>query len=128
MMNKIFKNLLLIMLTLGLMCGSVLAHEQNYKGEREPHEDGTHKPDVEGGGGGTSDLAAAATNPIANLVQLQIQNQYTSDSYNVSGDSNAFILQPVNLFGQITYNPNDDTDEIAPEWIYKANVTFLFPG
>ncbi len=95
MMKKALKNSMLAVITIGLMSGSVLAHEENYKGMREPHEDGTFKPDVEGGGGGTPDLAAAATNPIANLVQFQIQNAYTSDSYNASGDSNALILQPV---------------------------------
>jgi hypothetical protein len=43
------------------------------------------------------------------------------------GKVTKFGKQPVNLFGQITYNSNDDTDEIAPEWTYKFNVTFLFP-
>jgi hypothetical protein len=43
------------------------------------------------------------------------------------GKVTKFGKQPVNLFGQITYNPNDDTDEIAPDWSYKVNVTFLFP-
>lgn len=37
-----------------------------------------------------------------------------------------FGAQPVNLFGQVTYNSNDDTDEVAPEWSYKINMTILF--
>ena len=99
-MKITLKNSLLAVLTLGLMSGSVLAE---------------------------SELAGQATNPIANLVQLQIQDYYAADSYNAGGDSNLFIVQPVNLFGGFTYNPNDDTDEIAPEWAYKFNITFLFP-
>ena len=94
-MNKLLINSLLIALALGLMSGSVLAHEQNYKGEKDPHETGTHKPDSPAGGGGHDSLASAATNPIANLVQFQIQNAYTPSNNNVSGSSNAFILQPV---------------------------------
>jgi hypothetical protein len=43
------------------------------------------------------------------------------------GKITKFGNQPVNLFGGINYNPNDDTDEIAPEWAYKFNITFLFP-
>jgi hypothetical protein len=38
-----------------------------------------------------------------------------------------FGKQPVELFGQITYNANDDTDEVAPEVTYKVNLTFIFP-
>ena len=43
------------------------------------------------------------------------------------GKVTKFGKQPVNLAAQITYNPNDDTDEVAPEWTYKFNMTFLFP-
>jgi hypothetical protein len=59
---------------------------------KEPHET-PHK--AEPPTGGHKNLAEAATNPVANLVQFQIQNLYTSDSYNVDGSSNAFIIQPV---------------------------------
>ena len=71
------------------MSGGVMAQSDN---TREPHET-PHK--AEPPTGGHSSLAAAATNPIANLVQFQIQNQYTANSHNVDGDSNVFILQPV---------------------------------
>jgi hypothetical protein len=91
-MNKILKSSLLTALTLGLMSGRVMAHEPEYDNTKEPHES-AHK--AEPPTGGHSSLAAAATNPVANLVQFQIQNNYTSNSYNVDGDSNAFILQPV---------------------------------
>ena len=43
------------------------------------------------------------------------------------GKVTRFGKQPVNLFAQFSYNPNDDTDEVAPEWSYKLNLTFLFP-
>ena len=91
-MKQALKNSLLTVFTLGLMSGSVLAHEQQYDNSNEPHES-PHK--AEPPKGGHSSLADAATNPIANLVQFQIQNRYTSDSYNADGDSNVFVLQPV---------------------------------
>jgi hypothetical protein len=91
MKNEISK-LLFTSVIFSLMNGSVLAHEQQYDNTKEPHES-PHK--AEPPKGGHDSLAAAATNPIANLVQFQIQNRYTSDSYNASGDSNVFVLQPV---------------------------------
>jgi hypothetical protein len=87
-MNK----LLLTTVILGLVSGGVLAHEQQYDNTREPHES-PHKATPPKGG--HASLANAATNPIANLVQFQLQNRYTADSYNADGDSNVFILQPV---------------------------------
>jgi len=91
-MNRILRNSLLTALTLGLMSGSALAHEDQSDNTKEPHET-PHKAEPPTGGHGS--LAGAATNPIANLVQFQIQNQYTPSNNNVSGSSNAFILQPV---------------------------------
>jgi hypothetical protein len=35
--------------------------------------------------------------------------------------------QPVNLFAQVTNNPEDNDDQVASEWTFKVNVTFLFP-
>jgi len=43
------------------------------------------------------------------------------------GKVTKFGKQPVELFGQITYNANDSTDEVAPEVTYKVNLTFIFP-
>lgn len=91
MKNEMSK-LLLTTVILGLMSGSVLAHEQQYDNTKEPHE-APHKAEPPTGGHGS--LASAATNPLANLVQFQIQNQYTPNNNNVSGSSNSFILQPV---------------------------------
>jgi hypothetical protein len=36
-----------------------------------------------------------------------------------------FGKQSVNIFGLVTYSPNHDADGIAPDWLYKVNVTFL---
>ena len=91
-MNNEMSKLLFTTAILGLMSGSVLAHEQQYDNSKEPHES-PHK--AEPPTGGHSSLANAATNPIANLIQFQVQNAYTSSNYNASGDSNAFIVQPV---------------------------------
>ena len=91
-MKQTLKYSSLIALTFGLMSGSGMAHEQQYDNTREPHE-APHKATPPTGG--HSSLAGAATNPIANLVQFQIQNQYTPNNNNVSGSSNAFIVQPV---------------------------------
>ena len=40
-------------------------------------------------------LAAKATNPIANLMQFQLQNSFIPESWHASGYSNAFVIQPV---------------------------------
>lgn len=45
----------------------------------------------EGDGAG----AAAATDPSVPLTQLQLQNVFTPETYNASGYSNTFIVQPV---------------------------------
>ena len=92
LVKKALKNSLMTALTLGLMSGSAMAHDAQYDNTKEPHE-APHK--AEPPKGGHESLAAAATNPIANLIQFQIQNRYTANSYNADGDSNAFVLQPV---------------------------------
>jgi hypothetical protein len=40
-------------------------------------------------------LAEAATNPMANLMQFQLQNTIGVNHYKVSGASNNFVVQPV---------------------------------
>jgi hypothetical protein len=50
-------------------------------------------PSGEGGGGGAG--AAAATDPSVPLTQLQLQNVFTPETYDASGYSNTFIVQPV---------------------------------
>ena len=45
--------------------------------------------------GGHANLAAAATNPIAPMVQFQVQDTYNWDNYNSSGYSNVTVVQAV---------------------------------
>jgi len=40
-------------------------------------------------------LAEAATNPLSNLIQFQLQNQYNAQVYNADGPSNTFAIQPI---------------------------------
>jgi len=42
-----------------------------------------------------SNLAEKATNPIADLIQLQIQDQFNWKNHNIDSSSNTFIVQPV---------------------------------
>ena len=42
-----------------------------------------------------TDLGEAATNPVSNLVQFRLQNQYTASSYNADSWGNAMIVQTV---------------------------------
>ena len=56
------------------------------------------KPDAAAAGGkgaGHDDLAATATNPIGNLIQLQLQNVFIPTSWDSSGYANQFTIQPV---------------------------------
>ncbi len=53
------------------------------------------KAEASGKGAGHEDLAAAATNPIANLIQFQIQNIFIPTSWESSGYANQFLIQPV---------------------------------
>lgn len=73
-------------ITLGLTTGGALAHDDHPAKTVAPHETPV---------GGEHSLAEKATNPIANLVQLQLQNQYNWDNHDSSGYSNTFIMQPV---------------------------------
>jgi len=112
-MQSISKSLLpnrvlagLCALAMGFASGSVLAvevSEEDYKllqkikqqeankklpAHEQPH---TKEPPK----GGHANLAAAATNPIANLVQFQLQNSYSPSNHNADGYSNVGIIQPV---------------------------------
>ena len=87
-------------IALGLATGSALAHDEpvddkKYDHSGEPHET-PHK--AEPPTGGHANLAAAATNPISNLVQFQLQDQYNWDNHDSSGYSNQFLIQPVAPF------------------------------
>jgi len=84
-------------MTLGFTTGSVLAHDEqgdddHYDHSGAPHET-PHKATPPTGG--HTSLAGAATNPIANLIQFQMQNSYSPSNYNADGYSNVGIIQPV---------------------------------
>ena len=49
----------------------------------------------EGGAGGSGTGAGAATDPTVPLTQLQLQNTFIPESFNSTGYSNLFIVQPV---------------------------------
>lgn len=74
---------------LGLSTGSILAHaDQNLPPHQTPYP-------VEPPTGGHKNLAEAATNPIANLVQFQVQDAYNWQNHNSDGYSNVTTIQPV---------------------------------
>jgi hypothetical protein len=50
------------------------------------------------------DLAAAATNPVSNLVQLRLQDQYAPESYNADSWSNTALVQAVIPLGGLASN------------------------
>jgi len=78
---------------LGLSSGSVLAHDDHPEKALPPHE--RPAPAHPAGGPSGGNLAEAATNPIANLVQFQLQNVFNGDNHNSDGYSNSFVVQPV---------------------------------
>jgi hypothetical protein len=61
--------------------------------QQQPAHQTPHK--AEPPTGGHANLAAAATNPIANLMQFQVQDAYNWENHNSDGYSNATILQSV---------------------------------
>jgi hypothetical protein len=106
LLNRILTGLCALVIMLGFTAGSVLAvevSEEDYKllqkikleqaakqkpAHAQPH---TAEPPT----GGHANLAAAATNPIANLVQFQMQNSYSPSNHNADGYSNVAVIQPV---------------------------------
>jgi hypothetical protein len=98
-----------VAITFGLASGSVLAAEvsqEDYqkvqtlnKKEAEkqlpPHLRPAPAHPASPAGPPAANLAEAATNPISNLVQFQIQDVYNWDNHNSSGYGNNVIIQPV---------------------------------
>jgi hypothetical protein len=77
----------------GLSSGGVLAHDDHPDKALPPHE--RPAPAHPAGGPSGANLAEAATNPIANLMQFQLQNTYNPSNHNSSGYSNVTTLQAV---------------------------------
>ena len=90
--NGVLTGLCALVILLGFTPGSVLAHEdhpdKNLPAHEQPHA-------AEPPSGGHANLAAAATNPIANLIQFQMQNSYSPSNHNADGYSNVAVLQPI---------------------------------
>jgi hypothetical protein len=96
-----------VAITFGLASSSVLAVEvsdEDYKtlqvhkkkeAEKELPPHLRPPPSKAPANAKAANLAEAATNPIANMVQFQVQNVYAWDSHNSSGYSNDVIIQPV---------------------------------
>jgi hypothetical protein len=96
-----------VAIVFGFTTGSALAQDdakyQEYKKKQAEKELPPHKQPApaepgasEGKGHQHANLAEAATNPLANLIQFQLQNQYNSVVDNSgTGASNNFIIQPV---------------------------------
>ena len=110
-LNKSLTVLCAAVISLGLCTGSVLAVDvsdedyktlQTHKKKQAEKQRPSHKwpPPAEPGasegkGNQHANLAEAATNPLANLIQFQLQDQYNADVDNAKGYSNDFLLQPV---------------------------------
>ncbi len=47
------------------------------------------------GAASAGDLGEAATNPVSNLIQFRLQDQYTASSYNADSWGNAATIQTV---------------------------------
>lgn len=103
---RVLTGLCALIITLGFTPGSALAvevSEEDYKLLQKIKQEQTHKEKpaheqphtAEPPTGGHSSLAGAATNPIANLIQFQMQNSYSPSNHNADGYSNVAIIQPV---------------------------------
>ena len=80
--NK-FSTLLLVALFV-IVTSAVAGPQHVPHGSDPPHPDDPHK-----------NLAEAATNPMANLIQFQVQDTIGINHYEVTGASNTFVVQPV---------------------------------
>jgi hypothetical protein len=106
-LRKALTGLCTVVIMFGLTTGSVLAEEvsdKDYKtlqahkkkeAEKKlpPHQ--MPPPHDPTGGAKHGNLAEAATNPVANLIQFQVQNSYNWKNHNSDGYSNATLIQPV---------------------------------
>jgi hypothetical protein len=104
--NRVMTGLCALVISLAFTSGNALAvevSEEDYKllqkikqeqanKDKPAHEQAhPHQPPT----GGHANLASAATNPIANMIQLQLQDSYSPSNHNADGDSNVATFQPV---------------------------------
>lgn len=78
-----------VAMMLGLVCGLPVAADDNVPAHKMP------APTPPAGGNTHANLGEAATNPVAALVSVRVQDQYSWENYNSSGYSNAAITQIV---------------------------------
>ena len=87
----------------GFTTGSVLAQDdkanyEEYKKKEAEKNLPPHKrppPHDPTGGAKHANLAQSATNPIAPMIQFQVQDVLNWENHNSSGASNALVIQPV---------------------------------
>jgi hypothetical protein len=96
-----------VAITLGLTSGSVLAAEvsdEDYKtiqihkqkeAEKQLSPSKRPAPPSTVNAGLHANLAQAATNPLAPMIQFELQNKFAGDSHNSDGYGNTFVIQPV---------------------------------
>lgn len=89
-----------VAITFGLTTGSVLAVEVSHEDHQtlqtlKKKEAEKKLPPHERPNKGHANLAAAATNPIAPMVQFQLQDTYNWKNYNSNGYSNVTVVQAV---------------------------------
>ena len=87
-------------IALGFTTGSVLAHDKQGNDDHYDHSGAPHETPhkAEPPSGGHPSLAVTANNPIANLIQVELQNMYTPSNYNSDGYSNVAVFQPIMPF------------------------------
>lgn len=81
-----------IVLATYFVCTNVLAHDPKAHLDQPSHK---VPQKAEPPTGGHANLAGAATNPIANLIQFQVNDSYSPSNYNSDGYSNTGVIQPV---------------------------------
>jgi hypothetical protein len=65
----------------------------------------------------SEELAAKATNPVGDMVQVQFQYQHGTDIYDLDGSSDAYIVQPV--------IPFDLPFESVPKMITRTTIPYV---
>jgi hypothetical protein len=76
--------------------------------------------DASSGGGSHGNLAAQATNPLAPLIQFQMQNYFIPDSIGASGYANQIIVQPV-----IPIAKKDWLPDFVPRSIFRPTIPIV---
>ena len=73
----------------------------------------------------SEELATKATNPIGDMIQVQLQNQYSPSVWGLDGHSNAAIIQPVVPFDlPFESMPKLITRTTIPVWCKYSNEPY----